>query len=171
MAQNGLADSDSASSEQEDCSMDPRGVTNTTSLSTVVYYRANPHQCRLEAIRGVESTYEIGVLLVGKRGGGSAGQLGLVLRHESGVDLNLRGSEGRRCDEFEVVVTIALTCMSVQGRRRWEMRNAPDELAGEPVEGLLKVEVGLGGDLEVLEVPRNPQVSVNVTGECEPGED
>jgi len=55
-----------------------------------------------------------------------------VLIHQRRIDLNLSRSEGRCSDEFKGTIS--------------------DELPCKPKEGLLEVVVGLGRDLEVLEI-------------------
>jgi hypothetical protein len=55
-----------------------------------------------------------------------------VLFHQASIDLDLWRSQGRGSDELEVGVT--------------------NQLAGQPKERLLKVVVGLGGNVVVLEV-------------------
>ena len=65
---------------------------------------------------------EVGVLLVGEGGGLGGLELGLVLGHQVGVNLHLGRGKGGRGDELEGGVA--------------------DELAGEPEEGALEVELG-----------------------------
>lgn len=85
-----------------------------------------------EKAEGGKAHLEVVSVLVGKRsvdGGLGVGiELGTLLLGE----VNLRGSEGRGGDEVE--------------------RRVANELASEPEERLLEVVVGLGRDLEVLEV-------------------
>ena len=63
---------------------------------------------------------------------GGSGHVGLVLLHECRIDGNLRRSQGRRRDKLQVGVS--------------------GQLTREPQEGLLKVVIGLGRDIVVLQV-------------------
>jgi len=72
------------------------------------------------------------VILFGKGNSLSLCQFPRILLHQLTIDLDLSWGEGRRSDEFESRVA--------------------NEFPREPQEGLLKIVVGLGGDLEVLEV-------------------
>ena len=77
----------------------------------------------------LKSFLEVGVLLVGEGGGLGGLELGLVLGHQVGVNLDLGRRERGRGDELEGGVA--------------------DELAGEPEEGALEVELwgeGRGGE-------------------------
>jgi hypothetical protein len=85
------------------------------------------------ALRGIIDTLlKVGVVLVGEGRVGGDSELVLVLGHELLVDDDLGRRKGGGGDKLERLVA--------------------DELASEPEEGLLEVVVGLGRDLEVLEV-------------------
>lgn len=75
---------------------------------------------------------EVTVVLIGKRSGSGGLELGVVLSHELLVNLDLRGSKSGSSGKLEGGVADQLPC--------------------EPEERLLEVVVGLGRDLEVLEV-------------------
>lgn len=75
---------------------------------------------------------EVSVILVWQRSVGSSLELLVVDVHKSLVNLNLRGCKGRRSGKLE--------------------RRVADQLTCQPQEGLLKVVVGLGRDLKVLQV-------------------
>jgi hypothetical protein len=75
---------------------------------------------------------QISIIFVRKREGSSLVHLVLVLGHEGLVNLNLRRSKSGRSDKLE-------------GR-------VADELSSKPEERFLKVVVGLGRDIVVLEI-------------------
>jgi len=78
------------------------------------------------------SLLKVVVVILRERLGCGLGKLGLVALLGCLVDGELRGLEGGSLNEVELVV--------------------PGELAGEPEEGLLKVVIGLGGNVVILEV-------------------
>src|SRR5690348_16119550 len=75
---------------------------------------------------------EVAIVLFGQGSGGGSLELPVVLVHKRGVDLNLGRSKSGSGSELEGGVA--------------------NELTGKPKERLLEVVVGLGRDLEVLEV-------------------
>jgi hypothetical protein len=72
------------------------------------------------------------VVLVGQHRGGSCGHLGLVLANQVGVDGDLGGAQRGSLHERQVALA--------------------RQLARQPQEGLLKVVVGLGRNVVVLQI-------------------
>lgn len=97
---------------------------------------AQERQCKILSRLGIDRSgvprTHISILLIWQRRSSGLLQLGLVLVHQSRVDLDLGRRQSWGSDELERLVA--------------------DELACEPQERLLEVVVGLGRDLEVLQV-------------------
>lgn len=75
----------------------------------------------------------------------------LVLSNDLGVDLDLGGSKSGSGDELEVGVAEG-NISANRSHSHVSDIDLPNQLAGEPKEGLLEVVVGLGTDVVVLEV-------------------
>lgn len=117
--------------------------------------------CRLSALAvflavKIESaaSLEIITILIGQRVQEGLPHLLLGLGDELRVDFNLWGGKSRSSDEFLKCIVSKKSRDTSEADQKAGTHEAlvSDELSGEPQEGLLKVVVGLGGDVVVLEV-------------------
>jgi hypothetical protein len=75
-----------------------------------------------------------------------------ILIHQRRVDLNLSWSESGSSDEFKCTVSAQATRRVKKRHGSYYRYNSPNKLPRKPKEGLLEVVVGLGRNLEVLEI-------------------
>ena len=78
-------------------------------------------------------------------------ELPLVLLHQRGIDLDLRGRKSRRSNELERRVAVNRVSRR-HSTARQQLKYLPNELPRKPEEGLLEVVVRLRRNLVVLDV-------------------